>query len=529
MDYLSGTFGLFVFAASALTMVWMVYSKYCDWQNHRKSAERNLKFVNVENFFVEAFKGDFPGKRKDMIVKKEGKAFCFSMFFKFCVLLADPELVGLVLSSQFTNFTNRREFKIYDPVFKSALTVLMDDQWKRVRSIISPTFSMGSLRRMKPRIDVTLETLLENIENASSSKNGIVNFKPLFSLFTLDTIIQVAFGVSTKVDETNQVVVMAKRLFQQELSFKSIPLYAFVFMFPRLSHALNIRVNGNVSDFFMKFSMEIIKQKREEFRKNKENKLKADNFIELLLEAERENEKQSNETDKNNKQTAKFVSNEEIIANSVVFFLAGYETVSTSVSIATFLIATHPKVQEKLVQEIHLQLEKLKKESENSVIDPIKLVTLESLTRFEYLNAVVSETLRLYTPTPFIERTASKDVKLETSDGKVKINIKKEDIVHMPVYSLHYDPLSFENPDSFNPDRFMGNPKYHKYSFIPFGAGPRSCIARTLALFELKLALLHIFNSFKVSPCSETKIPMEFFNQGTFIVPKDCILKVEKR
>ncbi len=181
---------------------------------------------------------------------------------------------------------------------------------------------MGSLRRMKPRIDVTLETLLENIENASSSKkyacknntlqpiklffsSGIVNFKPLFSLFTLDTIIQVAFGVSTKVDDTNQVVVMAKRLFQQELSFKSIPLYAFVFMFPRLSHALNIRVNGNVSDFFMKFSMEIIKQKREEFRKNKENKLKADNFIELLLEAERENEKQSNETDKNNKQTAK--------------------------------------------------------------------------------------------------------------------------------------------------------------------------------------------------------------------------------
>lgn len=223
------------------------------------------------------------------------------------------------------------------------------------------------------------------------------------------------------------------------------------------------------------------------------------------------------------------MSNEEIIANSVVFFLAGYETVSTSVSIATFLIATHPKVQEKLVQEIHLQLEKLKKESENSVIDPIKLVTLESLTRFEYLNAVVSETLRLYTPTPFIERTASKDVKLETSDGKVKINIKKGDIVHIPVYSLHYDPLSFEDPDSFNPDRFMGNPKYHKYSFIPFGAGPRSCIARTLALFELKLALLHIFNSFKVSPCSETKIPMEFFNQGTFIVPKDCILKVEKR
>lgn len=174
------------------------------------------------------------------------------------------------------------------------------------------------------------------------------------------------------------------------------------------------------------------------------------------------------------------VSNEEIIANSVVFFLAGYETVSTSASIATFLIATHPEVQEKLANEIDLQLEKLKKESESSVTDPIELVTLESLTRFEYLNAVVSETLRLYTPTPFIERTASKDVKLETADGKVKINIKKGDIVHIPVYSLHHDPLIFEDPDSFNPSRFTGNPTYHKYSYVPFGAGPRSCVAKSL-------------------------------------------------
>lgn len=108
MDYLSGTLGTFLFGASTLILAWIAYSKYCSWQNKRKAAERNLKFVNVENFFVEAFKGDFPGKRKDLIVKKEGKAFCFNMFFKFCVLLADPELIGQILSSEFTSFTNRR-------------------------------------------------------------------------------------------------------------------------------------------------------------------------------------------------------------------------------------------------------------------------------------------------------------------------------------------------------------------------------------------------------------------------------------
>lgn len=127
----------------------------------------------------------------------------------------------------------------------------------------------------------------------------MVNFKPLYSAFTLDTIIQVAFGVSAPLDsladETNQIVTMAKRLFQQELSLKLIPLYAFLFMFPRLAHALNLRVNGDVTDYFTAFSMEIIKQKREELGGksvpgDSKKSAKADNFIELLLEAERESE-----------------------------------------------------------------------------------------------------------------------------------------------------------------------------------------------------------------------------------------------
>lgn len=109
MDYLFGTLATrLLLGVSTLTVAWLAYNKYCDWQNKRKAAERNLKFVNVENFFVEAFKGDFPGKRKDITVRREGKAFCFNMFFKFCISLADPELIGQVLSSEFTSFTNRR-------------------------------------------------------------------------------------------------------------------------------------------------------------------------------------------------------------------------------------------------------------------------------------------------------------------------------------------------------------------------------------------------------------------------------------
>ena len=116
--------------------------------------------------------------------------------------------------------------------------------------------------------------------------------KPMYGSFTMDTIIQVAFGmkVDSLVDENNQIIVMAKRLFQQDLSLKNVGLAAIVFLFPRIASALNLKINGDVTDYFTKFSTEIIKNKREEYSKSKSFG-KADSFIELILEAEAENEK----------------------------------------------------------------------------------------------------------------------------------------------------------------------------------------------------------------------------------------------
>ena len=223
------------------------------------------------------------------------------------------------------------------------------------------------------------------------------------------------------------------------------------------------------------------------------------------------------------------MSNEEMIANCVIFFLAGYETTATTITMATYLLATNPEIQDRLHYEIDHQLTKLREESNSDETDPVKLVTFESLNRFEYLNAVISETLRLNAPAPFIERTAAKDIQLETSDGKIRVNLKKGDVVHIPVYSTHHDGQQFPDPHTFNPDRFIGEPSFHKDSYIPFGSGPRNCVARSLALLEAKLSLLHVFNVYKLSVCEQTKIPMQFFNQGSFISPKDCFLKVEKR
>jgi len=157
-----------------------------------------------------------------------------------------------------------------------------------------------------------------------------------------------------------------------------------------------------------------------------------------------------------------------------------------------YLLAVHPEIQEKLHNEIVDMVEVLTKEaSPYRSTDPIELITLESLSRFEYLNAVISEALRLYAPATFIERKANKDITLRVNNYQGEINVKKGDIIQFPIYSMHRDETQFPHPYAFQPERFMNNPTFHKYSYLPFGSGPRNCVAKSLALFEAKLAVLH--------------------------------------
>ncbi len=84
---------------------------------------------------------------------------------------------------------------------------------------------------------------------------------------------------------------------------------------------------------------------------------------------------------------------------------------------------------------------------------------------------MVSETLR-YFPPASLERTASRDIVLQNEDGSASLDLKKGDIVHMPVYAIHRDE-NWPDPEVFDPSRFIGPPQYHKYSYLPFGQGPR--------------------------------------------------------
>ena len=209
------------------------------------------------------------------------------------------------------------------------------------------------------------------------------------------------------------------------------------------------------------------------------------------------------------------MTNDEMISQCILFFVAAYDTTTTTITLASYFLALNPEIQERLHEEAVTVIEKLRSESTIQLYDPMKLVTFESLPQFEYLSAVINETLRCFPPAS-VERTASRDIRLETQDGSTSIDIKKGDVIHFPVYCIHRDEEQFPDHETFNPDRFMGEPTFHKYAYLPFGSGPRNCVARSLALLEAKMALLNVVYRYKLTTCEQTKVI-----NGTFI-PHYC-------
>jgi cytochrome P450 family 3 subfamily A len=113
------------------------------------------------------------------------------------------------------------------------------------------------------------------------------------------------------------------------------------------------------------------------------------------------------------------------------------------------------------------------------------------------------ESLRLYPPVVGVERVAGQDYILENTG----IQIKKGQIIHFPIYSIHRDPDNFPEPNSFKSERFFPeNRSYHPCAYLPFGGGPRNCVGMRLALLEAKLALIQVVYRFKFSTTSKTSV-----------------------
>ncbi|XP_072453767.1 cytochrome P450 3A4-like [Notamacropus eugenii] len=413
--------------------------------------------------------------------KKYGKIWGFFDGRQPVLAVMDPEIIKSVMVKEcYSVFTNRRRFGPAG-ILETAISVVEDDQWKRIRTVLSPTFTSGKLKEMFPIINQYGDVLVKNMWK-EAEKSKPVTMKDIFGAYSMDVITSTSFGIS--VDSLNNQNDPYVREMKKLVAFNILdPFILTMMVFPFLTPLFKIFDISLFPKDATEFLAKAVKKVKEERMKSSQ-KHRVD-FLQLMMDS------QNSKSSENHSQ--KDLSDEEILAQSIIFLFAGYEATSTVLSFLFYNLATHPEIQQKLQEEI------------DAVLPNKEAVTYDALVQMEYLDMVINENLRLFPVAGRIERVAKKTVEIN------ELVIPKGTVVMTPPFVLHRDPEYWPEPEKFCPERFSKENKasINPYMYLPFGTGPRNCIGMRFALITVKLATSRLLQEFSFRTCKETQIPLK--------------------
>jgi cytochrome P450 len=169
---------------------------------------------------------------------------------------------------------------------------------------------------------------------------------------------------------------------------------------------------------------------------------------------------------------------DELRDNLLTFIVAGHETTALTLAWSLYLCAHDPAVQAAARAEAQAAL-------------GTRAATTADIAALPLIRRIVDEALRLYPPAAFLARTAQKP---DTLLGR---EVRPNDTIILPIYALHRHHALWSAPDHFNPDRFLTVPT--RFSYLPFGDGPRICIGASFALQEAVIILATLLARFRYS------------------------------
>ncbi|XP_040189886.1 cytochrome P450 3A24 isoform X3 [Rana temporaria] len=437
--------------------------------------------------------------------KKYGKIWGFFDGRQPVLAIMDPVIIKAILVKEcYSVFTNRRNFGLNGPL-SSAVSTAKDEQWKRIRTVLSPTFTSGKLKQMFPIIETYGALLVKNVQKKVDNKE-FLNMKDIFGSYAMDIVLSTSFSVN--VDSQNNpddpFVTNAKKLFA--FSFFN-PLFLITVLCPFLIPLLDKLNFCFLPLSVLNFYQDAIKS----IKKDRQKGINLDrvDFLQLLVDSQTKDKTSSEEENHGYKE----LTDTEIMAQGLIFIMAGYDTTSNTLMFMAYLLATHPDVQTKLQEEIETHL-------------PNKAPpTYEALLQMEYLDMVIYETLRLYPAAGRLERVCKKTTEING------VTIPEGVVTVIPAYVLHRDPSLWAEPEEFRPERFSKENKETQdpYTFLPFGSGPRNCIGMRFAMVNMKSAIILLLQNFSFRTCKDTPIPLQIDTTGFIKTTKPVILNLVPR
>ena len=336
------------------------------------------------------------------------------------------------------------------------------EDWMRQRRMVMAGFDPGHVRAYYPALVKVAQRLVKRWTHAAQRQETIVLQSDLMR-YTVDTIAGLAFGaeVDTLGAEGDVIQQHLDKVFPALFRRITAPIPLWRIFPSRADRALvrsMVEVNKAVDNF--------IAQARLQMQAEPQRYTQPQNLLEAMLAA-------ADRPDSG-------LSDAQVAGNVMTMLLAGEDTTANTIAWMIYLLWTHPEALAKACDEVRSKVRDCQQPSMDEVAD------------LEFIEACIHETMRLKPVGPQLPLQANADVlvgDVQVPRGTIVINLLRRDSVREDLVP---------RASRFEPERWLQSDNPAKRSSTPFGAGPRICPGRYLAMLEMKIAMTVLLGHFDI-------------------------------
>lgn len=404
---------------------------------------------------------------------------CFTVSFgnfPKLIFLSDPQAIETIFTTHPSQFdSGRANWILRSTLGDSSILLLDGERHQRQRQLLLPPFHGERMKAYGQLIcEITEEVTSQWQEGQPFS------VRPEMQEISLQTILQAVFGLREG-DRFEQM----KRHLGSLLDYTTSRIGFAAAFFPMLQRDFGAWSPGGQ---FIRLKEKIDHLLYAEIRDRREHLDPSRTDILSMLLAARDADGQP-------------MTDQELRDELITLLTAGHETTATAITWALYWIHHLPEVRNKLLAEL---------ESLDMPPDPM------TIARLPYLNAVCSETLRIY-PVAFI-------TEIRITKAPIQINgyeFGTEAYLVPCIYLAHHREKVYPEPKQFRPERFLER-QFSPFEYFPFGGSHRRCIGAAFALFEMKLVLATILSRYKLALVDHR--PVLPVRRGVTIAPQEIKL-----
>ena len=336
------------------------------------------------------------------------------------------------------------------------------EDWMRQRRMVMAGFDPGHVRAYYPALVKVAQRLVKRWTHAAQRQETIVLQSDLMR-YTVDTIAGLAFGaeVDTLGSDGDVIQQHLDKVFPALFRRITAPIPLWRLFPSRADRALArsmVEVNKAVDGF--------IAQARSRMQAEPQRHTQPHNLLEAMLAA-------ADRPDSG-------LTDAQVAGNVMTMLLAGEDTTANTIAWMIHLLWTHPQALDRARTEVRTKVQDCQRP------------TMEEVASLEFIEACIHETMRLKPVGPQLPLQANADVlvgDVQVPRGTIVINLLRRDSVR--------DDL-VPQASRFEPERWLQSDNPAKRSSTPFGAGPRICPGRYLAMLEMKIAMTALLGHFDI-------------------------------